>query len=87
MSLNLPLKRQEQYFLLYSEAYLEPSRASMMELSWENSQQLKAVSYFRKKSSIVDVRLGSKYTSSINLEIPLLFQSSIIAAFKFNHEL
>ena len=32
MSLTLILKRQEQYLLLYSEAYSEPSRISMTDL-------------------------------------------------------
>ena len=36
---------------LKSEAYLEPKRASMIKLLCENSQQLKAVIYFRKKAA------------------------------------
>ena len=46
-----------------SEAYLEPSRTSTTDYFCENSQRLKVVNYFCKKSSITDVRLGSKYTS------------------------
>ena len=34
-----------------------------MELFCENNYRLKAVNYFRKKKSIVDVRLGFKYAS------------------------
>ena len=37
------------------QAYLEPSQTSTMELFCENSQRLKAVNYFPKKSGIVDV--------------------------------
>ena len=37
-----------------------------MELSCENSEQRKTVKYFRKKSSIVDVRPGSKYAYVCN---------------------
>ena len=55
MSLTLLLKRQEQNLLLYSEAYLEYSRTSMMEL-------------FSQKHSIVDARLGSKYASCITIK-------------------
>ena len=40
-------------FLNRAEAYLDPSRTSTMELFCKNS-------YFRNKSSIVDVRLASK---------------------------
>ena len=44
--------------LQYSEAYLEPSQTFTMEFFGENSLQLKAI--------IIDVRLGSKYVSSVN---------------------
>ena len=47
------------------EAYLEPSWTSTMELFCVNNQRLKAVSNFRKKSCIVDVRLSPKYASGI----------------------
>ena len=36
-------------FLLITEAYLDPSRKSTMELFCKNSQRLKTVKYFRKK--------------------------------------
>ena len=41
---------------MYGEAYLEPSRTSMVELLCEN----------HKKRFIVDVWLGSKYVSGVN---------------------
>ena len=45
--------------------YLEPSTISFC----ENSSHLKASNYFGKKSSIVDVRPGSNYTSGrVNLK-------------------
>ena len=48
--------------------YFEPSTISMMKPFCENSSHLKAFNYFRKKSSIVDVRPGSNYTSGrVNL--------------------
>ena len=57
------------YFALFplssAEAYLEHSRTSMMELFCKNSSLLKVVSYFCKKSSIVDVWLCSKYASKL----------------------
>ena len=34
-----------------------------MDVFYENSYQLKAVKYFRRKSSIADIRPGSKYAS------------------------
>ena len=40
------------------EAYLEPSRKSMMELLFENSYQILTANYFHK-----NVRLISKYAS------------------------
>ena len=40
---------------------METSGISTTEVFCENSERLKAVGYFRKKSSIVDARLGSKY--------------------------
>ena len=49
--------------LLKSEANLELSRKSTMELFCENSYRLKTVYSFCKKSFIVDVGLGSKYAS------------------------
>ena len=36
-----------------------------MELSYENSERLIVLNYFREKSSIVDLRLRSKYTSEM----------------------
>ena len=36
-----------------------------MEIFWENSQRLETVNYFRKKSSIVDIRLGSNLSKKI----------------------
>ena len=50
------------YSLVFSEAYLEPSRTSTIELFL--SKYLTAnICYFCRKSSIVDVRLGSNYFS------------------------
>ena len=46
------------------EAYLEHSWTSMIELFCKNSWRLKVVNYFRKKSSIIDFRLGFKYASA-----------------------
>ena len=39
-----------------------PCQTSMMKLFRENSYRLKAVNYFRKKGSIIDVWQGPKYT-------------------------
>ena len=39
--IHFNLERSEIFFLLYSEAYLGPSR-KFMEPSWENSLRLKA---------------------------------------------
>ena len=45
-----------------TEAYLELSRTSKMEIFCEKSYQVLAVNYFHKSSSIVVVCLSSKYT-------------------------
>ena len=47
------------------EAYLVPSQTSTMKVFCENSYQLKVSNYFRKKNSMVDDRLDSKYTSAV----------------------
>ena len=44
-------------------SYFEPIRTSPVELSFENSQQLRSVKYFCQKSSLTDVRQGSKNAS------------------------
>ena len=46
--------------LMITEAYLEPSRRVMMGFF---AKIVKAVNYYRKKSSIVDVPLGSNYAT------------------------
>ena len=53
-----------------AEVYLEPCRTSTMALFCENSWRLKAVYYFRKKSSIVLVQMGSKYAFARFLFFP-----------------
>ena len=52
-----------------SEAYLELSQKSTMELLCENSFNREL---FSQKSSIVYVRLGSKYTSALPLTTGVL---------------
>ena len=52
---------------MYPEAYLQPSRTSMMELLCENL----------KKSVIVDIRLGSKYASGIGFTVEKVYSMSI----------
>ena len=47
----------------WSEVNLEPCQTSVMETLCENSKQLKAVTHFLEKSSIIDLWLGSKDTS------------------------
>ena len=47
--------------LLFTEAHLEPSQASTMELCYEK----KEVNYFRKKGFLVYVRRDSKYASGL----------------------
>ena len=49
------------FFLIRFRLYV----ASTMELFSKNSQRILAVNYFRKKSSIIDVFLGSKYASEL----------------------
>ena len=44
------------------EGYLQPSRASGVESFWKIADD-----FFLQKSSIVDVRLGSKYVSGVEL--------------------
>ena len=49
---------------MFTEAYLEPSQKSTMELFCENSWRLVAINYFCANAlSYVDVCLGSKYVS------------------------
>ena len=55
-------------FSINAEAYLEPSGTSTMELFCENS--------FLEKSYIVDVRLGSKYTSGSGADYWKAWKSS-----------
>ena len=43
------------------EGVFRTFRTSMMELFSESSSRLQTVNYFHLKSSIVDIRLGSKY--------------------------
>ena len=62
-----------------SEAHLEPSQTSTMKLFCENSKQLSVVNYFRKKNSIVNVRLGSKYASDYG---KFVFQLLLIFLFE-----
>ena len=57
-----------EYLTGTAEAYLEPSQTTTMKLFCENSQRLKAVDYFSKKSFVVEVPLGSKYASALNKE-------------------
>ena len=53
---------------MYTEAYLESSRTSMVELLCEN----------HKKSFIVDTRLGSKYVSGIGFTVEKVYKSLFI---------
>ena len=48
------------FFIQLTEGCLETSWISTMELFCKNSERFLVVNYFRKKSFIVDVRLGSK---------------------------
>ena len=49
---------------MFTEAYLEPSQTSTVELFCENSWRLVAINYFCTNApSYVDVWLGSKYAS------------------------
>ena len=48
-------------FRKFTEVCLEPSRTSTIALFCENSERLKVINYFRIKSPIEEVRLGSKY--------------------------
>ena len=56
---------KHSFCLLSHHAYFQFNRTSAMEYFCENSQvvKLKAVKYFHKESSIVDVWPGSKYAS------------------------
>ena len=54
------------FFFFSSETYSETCQTSKKGLFCENSQQLKIVSYFAKKS-ILDVWLGSEYTSVVQI--------------------
>ena len=60
-----------------AEAYSKPTRTSTMELFCENSYRLKAVKYFRKKSSIIDVRFSSEYGSAVNVVLEVILTVSI----------
>ena len=56
--------RVSSYFKpLAREAYFQSSRAFVKEPFCKNSSRLKAVKYFCKKVSFVDVRPGSRYAS------------------------
>ena len=54
---------------MQAEAYLEPSRTSIMELLCKKSQ----------KSFIVDARLGSKYLSGISFTLEKVFRSHYLS--------
>ena len=51
LNTSLPFLRYEVFLHGCTEAYLETSRTSTMELFGENSQRLLAPDYFRKKAS------------------------------------
>ena len=64
--------------VVFTEAYLEPIKTSMRKHFCKHSSQLQAINYFCKKSSIADVRLGSKYESvSITLNLTFLEEHSL----------
>ena len=52
--------------VFYPEACSEPNPTSRIKIFCEFSERLKAIIYFCKKNSIVDVWLGSNYASAIN---------------------
>ena len=54
---------------MYTEAYLEPSWTSMVELLCEN----------HKKSFIVDAWLGSKYVSGIGFTVEKVYRSHYLS--------
>ena len=55
------------------ETYLEPSQKPTREHFCKNNSRLQALNYFcKKKGSIVDVRIGSKY-SSVKITLHLTF--------------
>ena len=51
-----------EYYSLFTEAYLRPYQTSTMESFGVNSQQLKAIIFFRKKAALYCHRrfIGSK---------------------------
>ena len=49
------------------EAYLGTSRRSLMERIYVNSSPVLVVNFLWKKSSIIDIRIASKYTSMDSL--------------------
>ena len=55
------------FIYTYAEAHLEPNQTSTMELFCENSWRLKTVDCFLQKDSIKNVRLGSKYSSDMDV--------------------
>ena len=57
---GIPFWVEERSVRITPEMYVELSRASTMELFWESSYRLFSINYIRKKSSIVDPRLGSE---------------------------
>ena len=63
--MDLPPMKKGIYVV--SEVYLEPSRTATMELSRENNLVANSRSLFSQKSSIVDVRHGSKNASELYL--------------------
>ena len=60
-----------------TEAYLEPSRTSSMEMLCKNSEQLKTVDYFRKKapSQMLDRVLNTPLSRTFHRRLRLLVVS------------
>ena len=54
---------------MFTEAYLEQSRISMMELFCKNSSRFLVDNYFLQKRFLTDVWLGPNYASG-SLDVP-----------------